>query len=151
MSRPIYFYSRTEEYSEFSNFAPFGFEEDGLFWPTVEHYFQAQKFVGERSAEYRERIRTAASPKNAKTLGRSRKYPIHPDWDSRRDDVMRHALRRKFERPALRELLLGTGNRPLIENSPFDRYWGAGKDGSGKNRLGALLMELRAELRRSAA
>ena len=146
MSEPIYFYSKTEAYAELSNFAPFGFEEDGVYWPTVEHYFQAQKFPGEGNAEIRERIRRAASPKQAKTLGRSRRHPIRTDWDDVRDEFMRHALRRKFERPELRALLLGTGRRPLVENSPSDSYWGAGRSCRGRNRLGELLMELRAEL-----
>lgn len=151
MSKPIYFFSRTDEYSELSNFAPFGFEENGSYWPTVEHYFQAQKFAGDSLADYRERIRTAHSPKQAKSLGQSRKHPIRPDWEEVKEDIMRHALRLKFEHPELRKLLLGTATRPLIENSPFDRYWGTGKDGSGKNRLGVLLVELRSSLRKGAA
>jgi ribA/ribD-fused uncharacterized protein len=61
---------------------------------------------------------------------------------------MSKALRAKFAAPALKTLLLSTGERPLVEDSPYDRYWGAGKDGRGKNRLGALLMELRDELRK---
>ncbi len=147
MSAPIRFFSRTAAYAELSNFAPFGFELDGLYWPTVEHYFQAQKFLGPDASAHRERIRTAASPKAAKTLGQSRKFPIRPDWDDVREDVMLDALRRKFARPELRALLLATARRPLIEASPYDRYWGEGRDGTGRNRLGALLMQLRAELR----
>jgi predicted NAD-dependent protein-ADP-ribosyltransferase YbiA (DUF1768 family) len=34
---PIYFYSKTVEYFELSNFSPHGFELDGAYWPTVEH------------------------------------------------------------------------------------------------------------------
>lgn len=41
----IYFYMIGEEYGCFSNFSPHCFELDGLYWPTSEHYFQAQKFV----------------------------------------------------------------------------------------------------------
>ncbi len=151
MSKPIYFFSRTDAYSELSNFAPFGFEDEEGYWPTVEHYFQAQKFSGADHADYRARIRSSRSPKDAKTLGQTRKVPIRPDWDEVKEDVMREALRRKFANPTLRDLLLATKNRPLIENSPFDRYWGAGKDGRGLNRLGVLLVELRAELRVHAA
>lgn len=147
MAKPIYFFSRNEDYAEFSNFAPFGFEEDGVHWPTVEHYFQAQKFSRPEDADYREKIRTAHSPKQAKSLGQSRSHPLRADWEAVKEDVMRHAIRRKFERPELRELLLSTGRRPLVEASPTDRYWGAGKDGTGKNRMGALLVELRASLR----
>ena len=73
MNHPIYFYSRNNEFFELSNFAPYGFEENGLYWATVEHYFQAQKFEGEELLTYRERIRKAQSPKEAKALGRPRR------------------------------------------------------------------------------
>lgn len=59
---------------------------------------------------------------------------------------MRYALRRKFQRRELAELPVATDGRRLVENSPLDRYWGTGSDGSGLNRLGELLMKLRAEL-----
>ena len=59
---------------------------------------------------------------------------------------MRRALRAKFgAHPALRALLLATGARPLVENAPADYYWGCGRSGTGRNRLGVLLMALRAE------
>src|SRR6478609_2939466 len=58
---PICFYSKTADHHELSNFSPFGFEEDGVHWDTVEHYFQAQKFAGPEHAAYRERIRLASS------------------------------------------------------------------------------------------
>ena len=57
MSEPIYFFGEDGPYRELSNFYPCGFEEDGVCWPTVEHYFQAQKFPGDENAAYRERIR----------------------------------------------------------------------------------------------
>lgn len=143
MANAIRFFGKDSPYAALSNFAPHGFVEDSLRWPTVEHYFQAQKFD---DAAYRERIRAAASPMQAKALGQSRAIPIRPDWDTVREDVMRRALRCKFAAPELRALLLGTKRRELIEDSPYDRYWGAGRDGKGKNRLGHLLMELREEL-----
>ena len=60
---------------------------------------------------------------------------------------MREALQAKFtQHPALRELLLRTAHRRLIEHTRNDRYWGDGGDGTGRNRLGALLMELRTTL-----
>jgi ribA/ribD-fused uncharacterized protein len=42
----IYFYGTRDRYGCFSNFSPHGFELDGVYWPTSEHYFQAQKFAG---------------------------------------------------------------------------------------------------------
>jgi ribA/ribD-fused uncharacterized protein len=144
----IYFYSRSSDYDEFSNFSPHGFELDGAFWPTVEHYFQAQKFPG---AEHAEKIRLSPKPAVAKRLGRSRKHPIRPDWEQVKDDVMRRAVRRKFETHAdLRELLLSTGEEELVENAPGDYYWGCGKTGTGRNMLGKILMEVRAALRAPA-
>jgi ribA/ribD-fused uncharacterized protein len=67
----IEFYEVSEPYGEFSNFAPFPVEINGKHWPTTEHYFQAQKFVG---TEREEAIRLAASPMIAARMGRSRQY-----------------------------------------------------------------------------
>ncbi len=38
---------------------------------------------------------------------------------------------------------MNTGNCPIVENAPGDYYWGCGKDGSGKNKLGEVLMQVR--------
>lgn len=143
MNDPIYFYGRHEPYYALSNFAPHGFEADGAYWRTVEHYFQAQKFPG---TPLYAAIRDAPSPKEAKRLGRSRDYPLRADWEAVKDAVMLHALRLKFRHPKLRGLLLETGARTLVEKAPSDYYWGCGADGSGRNRLGELLMRVRSEL-----
>ena len=61
---------------------------------------------------------------------------------------MRTAVRAKFETHAdLREQLLATGDEEFVEDSPNDDYWGRGRRGTGKNRLGRILMEVREELR----
>lgn len=66
--------------------------------------------------------------------------------------VMRKAVWAKFGQSALltRELL-ATGDASLIEDSPFDSFWGVGPTGQGDNHLGMLLMELRGELQREFA
>ncbi len=77
--------------------------------------------------------------------------PLRPDWDEARVAVMRQVVTAKFEtHAALRELLLSTGDRPLVESAPGDAFWGAGPDGTGENRLGRLLGELRARFRAQA-
>ena len=59
-------------------------------------------------------------------------------------DIMRHGVRKKFQtHPALRILLLDTGQRPIVENAPGDYFWGCGQDGSGQNWLGKILEEVR--------
>ena len=143
---PIFFYSTREQpYGCFSNFSPHGVELDGRWWPTTEHYFQAQKFAG---PEHQEAVRRAATPKQAAELGRDCGRPLRPDWEEVKDDVMRRAVLRKFEtHAALRELLLGTGDEEIVENAPGDYYWGCGADGTGKNMLGKILVEVRTILR----
>ncbi|MEJ6395362.1 NADAR family protein [Gymnodinialimonas sp. 2305UL16-5] len=141
----IYFYAQTDAYSEFSNFAPYGVEMDGVYWSTVEHYFQAQKFG---DPDYAEQIRRAAKPKDAKALGMTRALPLRPDWEEVKDGVMYDAVSKKFRTHAgPRDLLLGTGEARIVENAPMDAYWGCGPDGQGLNRLGEILMRVRAELR----
>ena len=84
-------------------------------------------------------------------MGRSREHPIRRDWEQAKDDVMRTAVRRKFETHAgLREQLLATGDEELVEDSPNDYYWGRGRNGTGMNVLGRILMEVREELRSTA-
>jgi len=130
----IYFYSKSEEFACFPNFSRHGFHLDGHYWPTVEHYFQARKFTDE---EHVEKIRTAKTPRSAKSLGRSRKVKIRQDWEQVKDEVMRKAVRKKFEtHDELLEILLATGNRELIENSPRDYYWGCGARSRAKTCSG---------------
>ena len=142
----IYFYStREKHYGCFSNFSPHGFEPDGVWWPTSEHYFQAQKFIG---TPYFERVCRASSPKKVAELGRRRDFPLRQDWEEVKDDVMRRAVLCKFETHAdIREILLSTGHDFIVENAPRDYYWGCGADGSGQNKLGLILMEVRDALR----
>jgi ribA/ribD-fused uncharacterized protein len=149
MADPIRFYRVQETFGEFSNFSPHPVRLKNQIWPTAEHYFQAQKFP---NTEHEAEIRCATSPMIAARLGRARSKPLRPDWEQVKEHIMRAALGAKFtQHLALRELLLSTGNRPIIEHTRNDRYWGDGGDGTGRNRLGILLMELRAALASEAA
>ncbi len=144
----ITFYGTKDEYGCFSNFSAHGFELDGAYWPTSEHYFQAQKFAG---TAYAEQIRKAKSPAIAARLGRSRKQPIRTDWEQAKDDVMRRVVLRKFETHAdIRAILLGTADQDLVEKTTRDYYWGCGTNGTGKNMLGKILVETREILRKRA-
>tara|TARA_R110002073_G_scaffold43606_13_gene121632 strand:- start:3795 stop:4253 length:459 start_codon:yes stop_codon:yes gene_type:complete len=141
----IHFYSVSDEYGEFSNFAAFSIKLRGKRWPTSEHYFQAQKF---KDVGHQEEIRKAKTPMIAARLGRDRKKKLRRDWDSIRDNVMREAVLAKFtQHDELKTILLATGEAKLVENTANDAYWGDGGDGSGKNMLGRILMEVRDKLR----
>lgn len=138
------FYRTGDEFGEFSNFAAYPIELDSVVWPTAEHYFQAQKFI---DSEHANAIRAQASPMQAAKMGRDRSKPIRADWDTVKDDLMLRALRAKFnQHPQLAALLVSTGDAILIEHTENDRYWADGGDGTGLNRLGILLMQVREEL-----
>ena len=143
---PIKFYrERDEPYGCFSNFSRHSFQVDGTPWQTVEHYFQAMKFPG---TEHEHAIQIAPAPMIAKQMGNDHARPLRPDWQEVKDDVMRRAVRAKFAQNAdIRAVLLGTGEEELIEDAPNDYYWGCGAEGTGRNMLGKVLMEVRAGLR----
>ena len=138
----IYFYSNREiPYGCFSNFSAHGFILDSFWWPTSEHYFQAQKFVGTTHANH---IRNVKTPKDAARLGRQRTRPLRSDWEQVKENVMRKAVLCKFEtHEDIRNILLSTGTQELVENAPGDYFWGCGQNGTGQNRLGEILMEVR--------
>ncbi len=145
MPETINFYNLADEYSCFSNFSRRPIELKGKVWPTSEHYFQAQKFAG---TSHEEEVRQAKRPSDAAALGRSRKLPLRRDWESVKDNIMREAVLAKFTQHAdLRDILVGTGDAKLVEHTVNDSYWGDGGDGSGKNMLGRILMEVRERLR----
>lgn len=141
----IEFYGTTDAYGAFSNFSKHRLWLKEKYWPTSEHYFQAQKFAGTPDEE---EVRNAPTAMLAARMGRERHRPLRVDWDAVKEAVMMEALRTKFtQHKDLRDLLLGTGDALLIEHTANDAYWADGGDGHGKNRLGVLLMELRTELR----
>ncbi|MES2788020.1 MAG: NADAR family protein [Planctomycetota bacterium] len=143
----VNFYSVSDEFGEFSNFYAFPIQLDGEHWPTSEHYFQAQKFEDEA---YRQKIRQTESPMIAARLGRDRKQKLRPDWESVKVEIMKTAVLAKFtQHPELQTLLLSTGNAKIVEHTENDNYWGDGGDGSGKNMLGQILMQVRESLRQA--
>jgi hypothetical protein len=134
----IRFNSHSEEYGFLSNFYPVRFIADGLEYASVEHFYQSMKSL---STYERESIRMAPTALAAKRAGKM--VYIRGDWDSVKDMVMTQALWLKFKTPKLRELLLATHGKRLIEDVRSDYYWGCGADGSGKNKLGEMLEEIR--------
>jgi hypothetical protein len=148
----IYFYKVGDPYGCFSNFSPHWIVVDGVDWPTVEHFYQAQKFVGTESAAVIDRIRSALTASEAAALGRNPAHQLRSDWNRVKRSIMAQGVWVKFSsHPELAQVLLSTGNEELIEDSPTDYYWGCGADRTGKNELGKVLMETRDQLRENLA
>lgn len=132
---------------------------DGEPWPSVEHYYQAQRSL---DPAYRQAIRAAKSPGIAKRLAarpdaprrisaqswfRATSQQPRADWQEVKLSIMRRADEAKFvQNPSLAALLLATDAAEIIEDSPFDPYWGVGSDGQGLNWAGRVLMEVRSAL-----
>lgn len=145
MSDSIRFYKVKDQYGCFSNFSRHGFTLKGKKWKTNEHYFQAQKFVG---TKYEEEVSLAKTPFDAAKIGRDRDKPIRNDWEEVKVEIMKEGVMKKFqEHSDIKNILLSTGDKEIIENTTNDYYWGCGNDGSGKNMLGKILMEVRSILK----
>jgi ribA/ribD-fused uncharacterized protein len=145
----IRFFSKSNRYREFSNFANYPVEVDGTVWPTSEPHYQAQKFD---DPDRQERIRQLPVAAAAKRYATKHKAKIRPDSEQLKGGVMERALRAKLtQHESLRDILVGSGDEKIEEDSPKDAYWGIGPDGTGQNRLSEMLMRLRAELRRASA
>jgi len=144
----IWFYSKSPDHAWLSNFSDHGFTIEGVRWPSVEHFYQASKYAGTDVAE---RVRKAESALKARKIGQDRSLEPRADWSEVKADLMRLAIRAKFEQNRrLRESLLATGDEELIHESGSDPFWGRSRDGIGENRLGEILMSVREELRSSA-
>lgn len=114
-------------------------------YATVEHAYQAAKFT---QPDIREMFaRPTLTPGQAKRLGR--KHKIRDDWEEIKIGAMTDLVRQKFLDPALKELLLMTGNTLIIEGNKWhDNFWGdcscdACEGKLGANHLGTIIMEIR--------
>ena len=121
-------------------------DTNGVVWPSVEHYFQAAKPAGAA-----ERAWIMASPTPFEAKKRAWRMTPRADWREISVDIMRQAIQLRYAPGReVSEKLLETADRELIHETPWgrngDTFWGAGRDGSGRNMFGHLLMERRAEL-----
>ena len=138
----LYFHSKNPATAWLSNLSLHGFVVDRVKWPSVEHFYQAQKYAGDTSLM--DKIRRAESPLKAMKAGQDRSLIVRADWETRKSDVMREALTAKFgQNRRLKQMLLATGDAELVHESGSDAFWGQNREGIGENRLGVLLMELR--------
>ena len=144
----------------FSQWFPAAFEVAGDTYATAEHWMMAEKARLFGNDEVRQRIIAAKHPAEAKRLGREVVGFDPQVWDAQKYDLVTVGNYQKFsQHPKLKEYLLGTGSRVLVEASPVDAIWGTGlaidhpdamqpTKWPGQNLLGFALMEVRDQLRR---
>lgn len=143
----------------FSNFdlSPITDPYFGFTVPTSEHHFMRAKAAFFGDAESVAAILAFEHPRDAKKAGRGVKGFNDLHWQAARYGAMSFACLLKYQQnEAHRTALLDTGNRVLVEDSPYDAVWGiklseedavAGKPWNGLNLLGKVLMDVRAMLR----
>ena len=142
----------------FSQWYKASFQIDGVKYPTAEHYMMAEKARLFKDDDVLAKILTASHPGEAQKLGRQVKGFSQETWLEHRIPIVVRGNVGKFDQnEALKEFLLNTGERILVEASPNDRIWGIGLGQNnpdaenpykwrGLNLLGFALMEVRSIL-----
>ncbi|WP_288423898.1 NADAR family protein [uncultured Spirosoma sp.] len=128
---------------------------DKVRYNTAEHWMMAQKALLFNDKEIYGKIIEAKSPAEAKTLGRQVRNFDEAVWNTNRFNLVVEGNVHKFsQHPDLKEFLLNTKERVLVEASPVDKIWGIGlaadsdradnpKRWNGLNLLGFALMQVR--------
>lgn len=133
-------------YSFLSNFYPCEIEFEGITYTSVEHAYQAAKFLDTEKRLYISKLNAA----QAKKAGRS--PDIRPDWQDISIDIMTHLNNIKFSSAPLKDMLINTGDLYIVEGNYWhDNFWGnctcsRCKNRSGENILGKILMKIRSNL-----
>jgi type I restriction enzyme S subunit len=155
-AKSVVFLKTNERFGGLSNMAPgFPLRVNGVRIRTSEALYQACRFP--HMPDVQRQIIDEHSPMTAKMRGKPFRKDSRSDWDAVRVKIMRWCLRVKLAQnwKEFGRLLLATGQRPIVEQSRKDDFWGAkvAEDGSlvGMNVLGRLLMELREQMKSGEA
>jgi ribA/ribD-fused uncharacterized protein len=144
-------FRKTKElYGGLSNMASgFPLKVNGVQILTSEAIYQACRFP--HLPDIQEKIIKEKSPMSAKMVGKPYRSNSREDWDDTRIKIMRWCLKVKLAQNFFEfgKLLESTFDKPIVEDSSKDDFWGAIRDKQdenilkGTNALGRLLMELR--------
>lgn len=147
----------------FSQWTLAAFEVDGARYTSAEQFMMAEKARLFGDEVTRAKILATTSPRQQKRLGRQVEGFDDVVWTRERVGIVVRGNLAKFgQDPALRRALLATGDKVLVEASPFDRIWGIGRrptdpkalvpaEWRGLNLLGKALERVRDELRAGSA
>lgn len=146
----VWFYKKEENplTAFMGNFHPCPIQLWGLNFQCAEAAFQAAKFSPNRATMQRfQNLDGNAAFRLGRQVAQGNNAAA---WHARSLNVMREVVHAKFaQNPALKDLLLATGNAFLVEHIPVknrDAFWGDDSDGTGQNWLGQVMMETRARL-----
>ena len=142
----IEFYKEFGELGYLANYSNHGFTKNGVFYKTVEHYYQSEKFD---DPEIKNKIINADTPKEASNIGRDRSLKRIDDFKSIKNQVMYDGILEKFRQNRdIAYKLIETRNKMIAEATIDEFYWGIGKDKSGKNVIGDILVRVRKRIKK---
>lgn len=137
------------EFYCFSNFSSFAVKWKGKVWQTSEHAYQAAHFF-KTAPSLAKKIHKAKSAHEAYKLAKANADKAPKNWRQIKVAVMEDIVRQKLKQnPYVRDKLIQTGKRLIVEDSPKDDFWGWGKKRNGRNELGKTWMKLRDEINKS--
>ncbi len=141
-----------------SQWWPVEFTVDGQNYHSAEHFMMGEKARLFGDEEMRGKVLASETPADAKRIGRAVRGFDQDAWVAHRYDIVLRGSIAKFgQHAALREFLLATGEKVLVEAAPRDTIWGIGLGAEhpdaahpatwrGENLLGFALMDARAAL-----
>ena len=126
----IEFYKEFGDLGYLANYSNHGFTKNGVFYKTVEHYYQSEKFS---DPEIKKRIIDADTPKEASNIGRDRSLKRIDDFKSIKNQVMFDGILEKFRQHRdIAYKLIETRNKGIAEATVDEYYWGCVLDQNRK-------------------
>lgn len=126
----IFFWGHTQKDNKitkscFSQWYPCTFVVDGVTYYTAEQYMMAQKALLFQDEKMFDEIMEAKHPKEYQALGRKVRGFNEKIWNEKKGQIVIDGNYAKFsQNKPLKEFLLTTGDRILVEASPYDKVWG---------------------------
>jgi len=155
----VFFWTPTGKNGKLGQWYPCSFTVDGHTYSCTEQYMMAQKAILFGDEEIFQEILSTDDPKKMKALGRKIKNFDPALWGANKCRIVYEGNMAKFgQNPEFKKLLLDTGDKVLVEASPYDKIWGIGlkdyqaakvhpSEWQGENLLGFALMQVRDSFR----
>lgn len=155
----IFFWGEKYNNGYLSNWLPCSFEVEGVKYWCTEQYMMAKKAELFNDKEVQSEIMVSTNQKEIKDLGRKVRNFDGQIWDNNKERIVYGGNLAKFSQDkGLKSLLIATGDKILVEASPYDKIWGIGLKSDtfnvenpntwlGQNLLGFILMRVREELK----
>lgn len=141
----IEFYKEFGSLGYLATYSDHGFYKDGVYYKSVEHYYQSEKFDDE---DVKQRIIDANTPKEASIIGRDRSLRRKNNFFDIKLGVMYEGVLYKFRQNSdIRTKLIETRNEEIREMTVKESFWGVGPEFDGENHMGKILSVVREKVK----